>query len=69
MVARIVLDPEVLSGKPVVRGTRISVELVLEHLANGWNSSELLEAYPRLTPEDIRACLAYAGEILHADRV
>ena len=69
MVARIALDPEVLSGKPVVRGTRISVELVLEHLANGWTPSELLEAYPRLTPEDIRACLAYAAEVLHADRM
>jgi uncharacterized protein (DUF433 family) len=57
---RIVIDPEILVGKPVVRGTRIPVELVLKRLAQDLNVETLLEAYPRLTIEDIKACLAYA---------
>jgi uncharacterized protein (DUF433 family) len=54
------IDPQVLVGKPVVRGTRIAVELVVELMANGWTPEQILENYPNLTAEDIRACLAYA---------
>ena len=59
---RIVLDPKILVGKAVVKGTRLSVELVIELLANGWTEAQLLDSYPRLTHEDILACLAYASE-------
>jgi uncharacterized protein (DUF433 family) len=56
---RIELNPEVLAGKPVIRGTRISVELVLEMLAAGASEQDLLRNYPHLTHDDILACLAY----------
>ena len=55
------VDPAVLVGKPVVKGTRIAVELVVELMANGWTQEQILESYPKLTVEDIRACLAYIG--------
>lgn len=58
---RIISDPEILSGKPIVRGTRLAVEFILEQLAAGATEAELLEDYPRLTREDILACLAYAA--------
>jgi uncharacterized protein (DUF433 family) len=57
---RIIVDPEILVGKPVVNGTRIPVELVLKRLSQDLHVDTLLEAYPRLTIEDIKACLAYA---------
>ncbi len=57
---RIVTDPAILVGKPTVRGTRIAVELVLAYLANNPNFEELFADYPRLTMDDVRACLAYA---------
>ncbi len=66
---RIVLDPKVLLGKPVVKGTRLSVELLVDHLAQGWSEADILRNYPKLTVEDIRACLAYASERLSAERV
>lgn len=56
---RIVVDPKILAGKPVVRGTRISVELVMERLAAGWNHTQILTSYPHLAEEDIGACVAY----------
>lgn len=59
---RIVRDPEILVGKPVVRGTRISVETVLAHLRDNPDVKDVLEAYPRLTLEDIKACLSFATE-------
>jgi uncharacterized protein (DUF433 family) len=57
---RIVSDPEVLAGKPVVRGTRVPVELVLKRLAQDLDVDTVLEAYPRLTREDVRACLEHS---------
>ena len=65
----IVVDPKVLLGKPVVKGSRISVELVIDLLAAGWTQEQILDSYPNLTVEDIRACLAYASELLHSERV
>jgi uncharacterized protein (DUF433 family) len=62
MQARIVSDPRILGGKPVIEGTRISVELIVEHLAAGETVEQLLEAYPHITREGIRAALAYAAE-------
>ena len=57
----IILDPKVLSGKPVVRGTRISVEFVVNLLANGWSEQQIQDNYPNLKTTGIRACLAYAA--------
>jgi len=57
---RIVTDPKILVGKPVVKGTRIPVELVLAHLAENPDLGDLFAAYPRLTINDVKACLAYA---------
>lgn len=67
--SRISLDPDVLVGKPVVKGTRLAVEFVIDLLAQGWTEREVLENYSGLTQEDLRACLAYAGEILRSERV
>ena len=61
---RIVIDPEVMLGKPVIRGTRIPVELLLRKLGEGATEADLLDAYPALTQEDIRAALTYAADAL-----
>jgi uncharacterized protein (DUF433 family) len=66
---RIVVDPKILAGKPVVLGTRISVELVVDLLAAGWSHAQLMASYPHLTEDDIRACLAYAGDMLREEKV
>lgn len=66
---RIVVDPNILTGKPVVKGTRLAVEFIIGLLAKGWKESEILEQYPGLTAEDIRACLAYASARLQSERV
>jgi uncharacterized protein (DUF433 family) len=65
----IVSDPNVMMGKPVVAGTRITVELILEKLAAGETVEQLLEAHPRLTREAIQAALQFASEALRADVV
>ena len=64
MPSRIEINPSVMLGKPVIRNTRIPVELVLRKLSEGASIAELLDAYPRLTAEDIRACLAYAADAI-----
>jgi uncharacterized protein (DUF433 family) len=61
---RIEINPNVMLGKPVIRGTRIPVELILRKLSEGATEAELLDGYPRLTPEDIRAALAYAADAI-----
>jgi uncharacterized protein (DUF433 family) len=66
---RITVDPKVLVGKPIVKGTRISVEFVIDLLARGWTTGQILKEYDHLTPEDIQACLAYASEMLKTERV
>lgn len=63
----IVSDPAILMGKPVISGTRITVELILEKLAAGETVEQILEAHPRLTKEGISAALAFAAEALRAD--
>ena len=57
--ARIVIDEAVLIGKPVIKGTRLAVEFIIDLLAHGWSEAEILENYPGIVIEDIRACLAY----------
>jgi uncharacterized protein (DUF433 family) len=56
--SRITVDPEILAGKPIIKGTRIPVELILDLLANGWTTEEILENYPQLKKEDITAALS-----------
>ncbi|HEY9868418.1 MAG TPA: DUF433 domain-containing protein [Candidatus Obscuribacterales bacterium] len=63
---RIVLDPAILAGKPIIKGTRLAVELIIDLLAQGWSEQDVLENYPGMTREDIRACLAYARDTLSA---
>lgn len=63
---RIVVDPEVLGGKPVIRGIRLAVEFILELFAAGQSESEILANYPGLTRDDILSCLAYAGGLAWA---
>ena len=66
---RIVVDPKILAGKPVIKGTRLAVEFIIDLLAQGWSENDVLKNFPGLTPEDIRACLHYAGEILQNEKV
>jgi uncharacterized protein (DUF433 family) len=62
-------NPDVLGGKPKIRGTRISVELILERLGDGWTIEQLLESYPHITREQIQACQSYAAELIATDEV
>ena len=67
---RITIDPAVMQGKPVIRGTRITVDLLLRKLSEGATQADLLDAYPHLTAEDIRSALAYAADaVAHEDIV
>jgi uncharacterized protein (DUF433 family) len=66
---RISIDPVVLNGKPVVRGTRLAVEFIIGLLGQGWAEGDILQNYPGLTREDISACLQYASEVLQAEKV
>jgi uncharacterized protein (DUF433 family) len=69
MTDRIEIDPSVMLGKPVIRNSRIPVELLLRKLAEGATVSDLLDAYPRLTEDDIRACLRYAADAISHESV
>ena len=66
---RVEIKPTVMFGKPVIKGTRISVEFVVELLGRGWTVEQILKEYDHLTREDIQACLAYASEIIKSERV
>ncbi len=66
---RISIDPKVLVGKPVIKGSRLSVEFIIELLSNGWTEQQILESYPGITRDDILACLDYATQILKSERV
>lgn len=63
LLSRITVNPEVCSGKPCIRGTRIYIAVILDGLAEGLTPEQLVEHYPQLTLEDIRAALAYAAEL------
>jgi uncharacterized protein (DUF433 family) len=67
--ARISVDPGVMMGKPCVKGTRISVELILRKLGAGRSFADLLEAYPKLTEDDLRAALAFAADYMQHETV
>lgn len=66
---RIIIDPNILVGKPVVKGTRLAVEFIIGLLAQDWSEAEILRNYPGLTKADIHACLAYASAMLQAEKV
>ena len=64
---RIVCEPAILGGKPTIKGTRISVELILGWLALGWSFDNLIESYPGISRDDILAALAYAAAVIHEE--
>lgn len=66
---RIIVDPKIMVGKPIVRGTRIPVELVVKRLALDLDVDALFESYPRLTRDDVKACLEYAGSVVEGEDV
>lgn len=67
--ARITADPEILCGKPVIRGTRLSVEFILGLLGQNWTEADIKDNYPTVSHDDISACLLYAAESLQTERV
>jgi uncharacterized protein (DUF433 family) len=69
MHARIEVNPKVLSGKAVIRGTRIPVEIIVRKLGEGATVAEIVDDYPRLTEEDVRAALAFAADSLSTDEI
>lgn len=66
---RIIVNPDILVGKPVIKGTRIPVEVVLERLEETTDTTHLFEDYPQLTTEDVKACLWYAKELVKGEQV
>jgi len=66
---RITINPAILVGKPVVRGTRLAVEFIIDLLSQGWSEKQILDSYPGLVHDDISACLKYASESLKSERV
>ena len=66
---RITIDPDVMQGKPVIRGTRITVDLILRKLAEGATESDILDAYPHLSIEDVRAALTYAADTVSHETI
>jgi uncharacterized protein (DUF433 family) len=66
---RIVIDPNILVGKPVIKGTRLAVEFIIDLMAQGWSDTDILRNYPGLVREDILACLHYASVVLGAEKV
>ena len=66
---RIVIDPGILVGKPVIKGTRLTVEFIIDLFAQGWIEKDIITNYPGVTPQDIQACLAYASETLKIEKV
>ena len=66
---RITIDPATLTGKPVIKDTRIAVEFIIDLMAQGWSESDIMRNYPGLKHEDIQACLSYAGDMLRSEKV
>jgi uncharacterized protein (DUF433 family) len=65
---RIVVDPDILVGKPIIKGTRISVELIMDRTADGWSMDDILKAYPHLSREDVLAALSFAAELFREEK-
>lgn len=69
LMDRITIDPEVMVGKPVIKGTRITVKLIIQLLANGLSETEILKDYPDLKPQDVKAALLYASQCLEHEEI
>ncbi|RLI84433.1 MAG: hypothetical protein DRO98_08570 [Archaeoglobales archaeon] len=69
MEGRIIVDPRIMVGKPIIKGTRIPVDAIIRRLAEGLSIDEILEEYPMLTREDIKAALRYAADVLSGEEV
>ena len=69
LLNRIGINPKIMVGKPVIKGTRIPAELILKMLSQGMSVEEILQEYPHLTREDIQACLAYAAQALEVEEI
>ncbi|HEX9862146.1 MAG TPA: DUF433 domain-containing protein [Candidatus Bathyarchaeia archaeon] len=67
LLDRIIIDPDILVGKPVIKGTRIPVHLIIELLANGMTTKQILKEYPQLKEQDIKAALLYASKLLERE--
>jgi uncharacterized protein (DUF433 family) len=66
---RIEINPDVMTGKPVIKGTRLTVDHVIELLAEGWTAAQITEEYPGITPKDISGCLSYASAVIKEEKV
>jgi uncharacterized protein (DUF433 family) len=66
---RITINPDVLVGKPIIKGTRLAVEFIIDLLSQGWSIDEILRNYPGITVVDIQACLSYASAALKSEKV
>ena len=66
---RITIDPKILVGKPIIRGTRMAVEFIVELLAEGWTHEQIIANYPQLSDDDIQASLHYASEMMKQEKV
>lgn len=66
---RITFNPDILVGKPIIKGTRLAVEFIIDLLAQGWSTDEILHNYPGITLADIQACLGYASASLKSEKV
>jgi uncharacterized protein (DUF433 family) len=64
---RITVDPDILVGKPIIKGTRISVQLILDRTADGWSIEDILAAYPHLSRDDVLAALSFAAELFRKE--
>ena len=64
---RITVDPEILVGKPIIRRTRISVDLLMDRLADGWTMEQIMESYPRVTREDVLAAISFVTEVFREE--
>lgn len=64
---RITIDPKILTGKPIIKGTRIPIYLIVELVANGLTTQQILKEYPQLKPDDIKAALTYASKLLERE--
>ncbi|PIS21375.1 antitoxin [candidate division WWE3 bacterium CG_4_10_14_0_2_um_filter_42_7] len=69
MVKRIVVDPKIMVGKPIIKGARVPVSLVLNLVKNGYNAKRICEAYPNLTPKDVEAALDYSEKLISRETV
>lgn len=68
-IKTIVSDPDIMLGKPIVKGTRITVELILRKMAEGMTIEELLEAYPHITKDDILAAISYSADVISKEEL